>query len=226
MSLIMLAPLLGGAVGPAISGLIAESLGWRKILWMSAILAIVCEVLFFTLLRETYKVSILKHRATRLRRENQDESIKCPYESDEAASALYWSALRTSIKRPIVVMLDSSVLQILAFYGGLMFTLYYVLATTLPGILMEIYGFSPAQTGLSFMTFSKSRSPETRTVTDINRPWRYIRNPAIELLCGSHIHQVGEVLRRRNSNPRVPIAIHDYGSSTHAACCRALWMGS
>ncbi|PMD40893.1 MFS general substrate transporter [Hyaloscypha variabilis F] len=154
MSLIMLAPLLGGAVGPAISGLIAESLGWRKILWMSAILAIVCEVLFFTLLRETYKVSILKHRATRLRKENQDESIKCPYESDEAASALYWSALRTSIKRPIVVMLDSSVLQILAFYGGLMFTLYYVLATTLPGILMEIYGFSPAQTGLSFMTFS------------------------------------------------------------------------
>ena len=39
MSLIMLAPLLGGAVGPAISGLIAESLGWRKILWMSAALS-------------------------------------------------------------------------------------------------------------------------------------------------------------------------------------------
>jgi MFS family permease len=155
MSLIMLAPLLGGAVGPAISGLIAESLGWRKTLWMSAALAIICEVLFFTLLRETYKVSILKRRAARFREETQDESLKCPYETDEAASALYWSVLKTSIKRPIVVMLDSSVLQIMSFYGGMMFTFYYVLATTLPGMLTEIYGFSPAQTGLSFITFSK-----------------------------------------------------------------------
>jgi MFS family permease len=159
MSLIMLAPLLGGAVGPAISGLIAESLGWRKILWMSAALAIVSEILFITLLRETYKVSILKQRAARLRKETQDESIKCPYETDEAATELYWSALRTSIKRPVVVMLDSSVLQIMSFYGGLMFTLYYVLATTLPGILMEIYSFSPAQTGLSFMSFSMYPGP-------------------------------------------------------------------
>ena len=162
MSLIMLAPLLGGAVGPAISGLIAESLGWRKILWMSAILAIVCEVLFFTLLRETYKVSILKDRAARLRKEKQDDSIKCPYETDAAASELYWSVLRTSIKRPLVVMLDSPVLQIISFYGGLLFTSYYVLATTLPGILMTIYGFSAAQTGLSFMVFSKSQCHPTR----------------------------------------------------------------
>jgi MFS family permease len=160
MSLIMLAPLIGGAVGPAISGLIAESLGWRKILWMSACLAITCEVLFFTLLRETYKVTILKRRAARLRKETQDESLKCPYEINEAASALYWSALRTSIKRPVIVMLDSSVLQIMSFYGGMMFTFYYVLATTLPGILTEIYGFSPAQTGLSFMGFSKYLSPD------------------------------------------------------------------
>jgi MFS family permease len=163
MSLIMLAPLIGGAVGPAISGLIAESLGWRKILWMSACLAITCEMLFFTLLRETYKVTILKRRAARLRKKTQDESLKCPYETNEAASALYWSALRTSIKRPVIVMLDSSVLQIMSFYGGMMFTFYYILATTLPGMLTEIYGFSPAQTGLSFMSFSKYLSPDYET---------------------------------------------------------------
>jgi MFS family permease len=155
MSLIMLAPLVGGAVGPAISGLIAESLGWRKILWMSAALAILCEILFFALLRETYKVTILQRRAAQLRKETRDESLKYPYETNEGAAELYWSVLRKSIKRPIEVMLDSAVLQILSFYGGLVFTFYYILATTLPGILMEIYRFSPAQTGLSFMCFSK-----------------------------------------------------------------------
>jgi hypothetical protein len=48
----------------------------------------------------------------------------------------------------------------MSFYGGIMFTFYYILATTLPGMLTEIYGFSPAQTGLSFMSFSKHLSPD------------------------------------------------------------------
>ena len=133
MSLIMLAPLVGGAVGPAISGLIAESLGWRKILWMSAALAILCEILFFTLLRETYKVTILKRRAARLRKETRDESLKCPYDTNEGAAELYWSMLRKSIKRPVVVMLDSSVLQIMSFYGGLVFSLLLHLGNNIAG---------------------------------------------------------------------------------------------
>ncbi|KAF4627659.1 hypothetical protein G7Y89_g10495 [Cudoniella acicularis] len=56
------------------------------------------------------------------------------------------------------MMLDSSVLQIMSFYGGLIFTFYYILATTLPGILTDVYGFSPALTGYSFLTFSATVS--------------------------------------------------------------------
>ncbi|KAF8857429.1 MFS general substrate transporter [Acephala macrosclerotiorum] len=154
MSLIMLAPLIGGTVGPAIGGAIAETLGWRKILWMSATLAIICEIFFFTLLSETYKVSILQRRAARLRKETNDETIKCAWETDNGGSALWWSALRTSISRPVVVMLNSFVLQIMSFYGGIAFALYYIMATTLPGMLTDIYGFSPALTGSAFMSFS------------------------------------------------------------------------
>ncbi|KUJ11457.1 MFS general substrate transporter [Mollisia scopiformis] len=158
MSLVMLSPLIGGAIGPAIGGSIAESIGWRKILWMSAILAIVCEVLFLVLLRETYKVSILKRRAARLREETMDESLKCAWEEENGGMALWWSELRTSIARPMIVLWDSFVLKIMAFYGGLVFTLYYVLATTLPGILKDIYGFSPALIGYSFLAFSVGAS--------------------------------------------------------------------
>ncbi|RFU27848.1 hypothetical protein B7463_g8505, partial [Scytalidium lignicola] len=153
MSLVMLAPLIGGAVGPAISGVIAESLGWRRILWMSAVLAILCEVTFFILLRETYKVPILQRRAARLRKETNDESLKSAWDVETAGMTL-WSALRSSLMRPLHVMLDSGVLQIMSFYGGLMFTLFYMIATTLPEMLTEIYHFSPAQTGSSFLSFS------------------------------------------------------------------------
>jgi MFS family permease len=163
MSLVMLAPLVGGAVGPAISGVIAESLGWRTILWMSAVIAIICETLFFFFFHETYKVPILQRRAARLRKETKDESFKCAWESEAAATTMYWSTLRTSIRWPALMMLDSSVLQIISFYGGMVFTLYYILATTLPGILTKVYGFSPALTGYSFLTFSKKQPPKTNT---------------------------------------------------------------
>ncbi|RDW65111.1 hypothetical protein BP6252_10762 [Coleophoma cylindrospora] len=154
MSLIMLSPLLGGAIGPAISGTIAETLGWRMILWISAGLAIICEVAFFMLLRETYKVPILQRRAARLRKETKDESLKCAWETETTGKAAGSSALKAAIKRPLLVMWDSSVLQILSFYGGLVFTVYYVMATTLPTILREVYGFSSAWIGYSFLAFS------------------------------------------------------------------------
>jgi hypothetical protein len=79
--------------------------------------------------------------------------------------------LRTSIQRPVVMMLDSSVLQILSIYGGTLFAFYYILATTLPGILAKVYGFSPALTGYSFLAFSKDQSFDAEDYTNINRYW-------------------------------------------------------
>lgn len=169
MSLIMLAPLLGGAIGPAIGAAIAESFGWRKVLFMSAVLAILCEIAFFTLLRETYKVPILQRRAARLREATKDESLKCAWETENKGAA--WRALRTSITRPVVVMLDSSVLQIMSLYGALFFTYFYILATTLPGILREFYNFSPTSTGLAFLPFSKIHFSVARSCTNNDRFW-------------------------------------------------------
>ncbi|KAK2628091.1 hypothetical protein QTJ16_002737 [Diplocarpon rosae] len=154
MSLVMLAPLVGGTIGPAIGGAMAETLGWRNILWMCAGCAILCEILFFTLLRETYKVTILQRRAVRLRKETKDETLKCAFDSQNGSKEFWWPVLRAAILRPILVMVDSSVLQIMSFYAGFCFTFYYIMATTLPSILREIYGFSPAATGSAFICFS------------------------------------------------------------------------
>jgi MFS family permease len=147
--------LLGGEIGPAISGLIAETWGWRCILYMSAGVSILCEILFFMLLRETYKVPILKRRAAKLRKEKNDDSLKCAFEAQSSNGPVGWAALRVSITRPVIILWDSSVLKIMSFYGGLVFTFYYVVATTLPEILREIYHFNPTFIGFSFMSFSK-----------------------------------------------------------------------
>jgi MFS family permease len=148
MATLMLAPLLGGAVGPAIAGAIAESIGWRQVLLAAAGIAGVCEVAFLLLLRETYKLSILKHRAAKLRKEGRDLSLP----EEESTTVAVWR----SIKRPATVIYGSLVLQLLSLFGALWFSYFYVMATTLPVILRDIYDFSPALTGSSFLCFSKS----------------------------------------------------------------------
>ncbi|KAI1342559.1 MFS general substrate transporter [Xylariaceae sp. FL0016] len=152
MSLVALAPLVGGAVGPAIAGAIAESLGWRQVVWMSAILAIACELAFLTCFRETYKVPILRRKAAKLREETGNPSLQTVYDVDDGRSEA--RKIGAAIIRPATVMAASGVLQSLSLFGSIVFTYYYIMSTTLPDILHDVYGLSPAATGSAFIAFS------------------------------------------------------------------------
>ena len=180
MSLVMFAPLIGGTIGPAISGVLAETVGWRNILWLCAGVATLCEILFCTLLRETYKVTILQRRAARMRKETNDELLMCAWETEGGDTTQSWAKLRTAITRPLLVMSSSAVLQIMSFYAGFAFTFYYIVATTLPGILREHYGFSPAQTGSVFVCFSKFDYPGSRLHANMNRCGGYFSNYCLQ----------------------------------------------
>lgn len=149
MSLIMLAPLVGGAVGPAIGGAIAQTWGWRMVLLIAACLAIVCEVLFLTYFRETYAVAILKQRAREFQR---DAEVPLSEESQDQKNA---KKLWYSITRPFAVLFGSGVLLLLSLFGSVSFSYFYVMSITLADILQNKYGFSPALTGSAFISFSK-----------------------------------------------------------------------
>lgn len=149
MSLIMLAPLIGGAVGPAISGAIAQTLGWRQVLFIAAGLAVLCEVLFLICFRETYKMTLLRRKVARLQRNNGGNHYHAG--SNHDSSVKLWH----SITRPFSVLFSSGVLLALSLFGSVAFSFFYVLSTTLPGILQDVYGFTPALTGLAFVDFSK-----------------------------------------------------------------------
>lgn len=148
MATLMVAPLLGGAIGPAIAGAIAQTIGWRRILWIGAGIAGICELAFLLTLRETYKITILR---SRLKKERRASFVSIIDPEKESATTTIWR----SIKRPATVFCDSFVLQILSLYGCLVFTFFYIMATTLPSVLESQYGFSPASTGSAFLSFSK-----------------------------------------------------------------------
>jgi MFS family permease len=155
MSLIMLAPLIGGAIGPAISGAIAQTMGWRRILIIAAGLAILCELLFLTCFRETYRMAILKRRAAKARHAEGIVEAKGKHES----AMKLWQ----SITRPFAVLFGSTVLMLLSLFASVAFSFFYVISVSLPGILVEKYHFTPAQTGSAFISFSKC-SPGFRRV--------------------------------------------------------------
>ncbi|KAF2008976.1 MFS multidrug transporter-like protein [Aaosphaeria arxii CBS 175.79] len=156
MSYVMLAPLLGGAIGPAIAGTIAQTTGWRQVMYMALILAILCETAFLTLFRETYKVVIVKKNHALLRangsadadQDEEDETLK------KAVHEIEESALWASIVRPMNVLASSFVLQILSLYGALVFAFFYIMSTTLPDILQSKYNLPPSLVGSSFLLFS------------------------------------------------------------------------
>ena len=185
MSMIILAPILGGACGPAIAGAIAETLGWRKVLWMTIILATICELVFLTCLRETYSVTILRRRVARLQGETGNFSLRSALEvgnpeADEKGSKKVWD----SVLRPFVVFSSSNVLQAISLFGSVMFTYFYIMSTTLPDVLSGIYGLSPALTGSSFIVFSMCCSiPYQFPVLTLHRHWfkprhNYLQPPA------------------------------------------------
>ena len=152
MSVMMFAPLLGGAIGPAISGAIAENFSWRTVLWISVALGSGCEIVFFTYFRETFKVPIIARKAARLRKETGRTDIKSVFDagiSGETVSVL------ESMLRPAIVLAGSGVLQALTIFGSLVYTYFYIMATSLPDILEDIYHLSPTLTGLAFISFSE-----------------------------------------------------------------------
>lgn len=155
MSAVMLAPLIGGAVGPAFSGAVSEVVGWRTVLLIAAGLAFSCELVFLTFFRETYKMAILRRRAVKLRNEAGDyDPAAVPV---VARQGLDLRTIWDSISRPVTILFGSKVLFSLAMLGSVSFSYFYVMSVSLPYMLEDIYGFSPAEVGASFVAFSKSR---------------------------------------------------------------------
>lgn len=151
MSLIMLAPLIGGAIAPAISGAIAQTLGWRQVMYMAAGLAILCEILFLTCFQETYKMAILRRRVKRIQQESGEFEVLKTTSKREGALKIWHSATR-----PFSVLFGSSVLMLLSLFASIAFSYFYVMCISLPEVLEEEYGFAPAQVGSAFLSMSKS----------------------------------------------------------------------
>ncbi|KAF4125486.1 putative arabinose efflux permease, MFS family [Geosmithia morbida] len=153
MSLVMVAPIVGSALGPALGGALSESYGWRAVLWIAAAISTITQVLLLTCSRETYKVVILRVRqlADRKRAIDAGETVVDKFGLDSRSQR---AKLLRSIVRPFVVFGSSGVLMALSFFGSVIFAQMYNINTTLPDILQVRYGLSPVMTGTALISVS------------------------------------------------------------------------
>ncbi len=191
MALVQLTPLMGGAIGPAIGGMLADTWGWRSVLWLSTGLAVACSLLVWLAFRETYGPAIQRARRQRVAKavlavaaaaaaaaarevaENAEDARRGGTEPatpslpsppspatpgvKTAASSSGLRHIRDAVLRPAILLGNSFVLAVLALYGAVLFSYFYVMSVSLPDILENRYGFSSAATGSSFLVFSRFR---------------------------------------------------------------------
>ena len=146
MSIMAVAPLLGPIAGPIIGGYLTQMKGWRWVFWLPAIAGGFCGFLILLFLQESYKVKIVSQKASRLREETGK-----PFRSVYDGELTHAQVFKLAITRPIVLLVRSPVVCLLAIYLAVVYGYLYLLLTTLTEVFEETYRFETGPVGLTFL---------------------------------------------------------------------------
>ncbi|KAK1585695.1 major facilitator superfamily transporter [Colletotrichum navitas] len=139
--------ILGPMVGPVIGGAVTESLGWRWMFFVIAIVIGVVCIIAFLVLRETYPPVLLERKAARIRKETGNPNYRSSLARDYTPGELF----RRSIVRPMRLLLCCPFVTVLCAYVAVLYGTLYLLFATYSFVFTEVYGFSAVAVGLVFL---------------------------------------------------------------------------
>jgi MFS family permease len=142
------APYCGPVLGPVVCGWInvgshrLDLFFWVNMAFAGAMLIIV------GLIPETYAPVILKQRAAKLRKETGDKNI---ITEQEMVKLTFREIIRTSLIRPITMILTEPVLDLVCMYIVLIYSMLYAFFFAYPVIFGKLYHYNDGQIGLMFI---------------------------------------------------------------------------
>lgn len=142
------APYCGPVLGPIVGGWInvgshrLDLFFWVNMAFAGAVLAIV------GLVPETYAPVILKRRALRLRTQTGNMNI---ITEQEKVKLTLRDIIRTSLFRPITMILTEPVLDLMCMYIVLIYAMLYAFFFAYPVIFGELYNYNDGIIGLMFI---------------------------------------------------------------------------
>jgi MFS family permease len=144
----------GPALGPIIGGLLIHFLGWRSVFWFLTIYGGVMFLVYLVFIPETCR-NIVGNGSLPAQRWNRPlisylwKSKQVPVEVETPTTE------RTIKKRPGLLSSIPILLEKESFftmlYGGIVYAGYYIIITTLPQQLQEVYHYNSLQVGLCYI---------------------------------------------------------------------------
>ncbi|EXJ82004.1 hypothetical protein A1O1_08072 [Capronia coronata CBS 617.96] len=142
------APYCGPVIGPIVCGWINVGSGrldlffWTNLAFAGAVTVLVA------LVPETYAPVILKRRAKKLRKETGDPNI---ITEQEKVKLTLKEIIRTSLIRPITMILTEPVLDLMCMYIVLIYAMLYAFFFAYPVIFTKLHHYNDGQIGLMFI---------------------------------------------------------------------------
>ncbi|KAI1379511.1 major facilitator superfamily domain-containing protein [Hypoxylon crocopeplum] len=149
LSLYMFGPILGPSIGPLIGGFLTETLGWRWIFWVLAIVYGCMTLAQVMIMRETYPAAILQAKTKRLRQETGLPSLRSKLDKGLSSRQVIVQA----IVRPARMTIMSTINLVLSLASAYVNGVVFLLLTTAPVMFQSEYGFSAKDVGLAFVGF-------------------------------------------------------------------------
>ena len=151
ISIYLLAPLLGPAIGPLAGGFIVQSTTWRWIFWATSAADALIQVLGLFLLQETYPPRLLAIKARKLRRETGNANLHTEWETPDRTLP---KVLKTALIRPFRLLATQPIVQAVAVYMAFVYGLMYLVFSTFPSVWAEAYNESAAIGGLNYIAIA------------------------------------------------------------------------
>lgn len=140
----------GALVGPIPGAFVVTShdFSWRWVDWITIIFAGIMLALNILLLPETYSPVLLYWKARELRRLTGDDRYRSPLEFNKVS---FWSRLRISLYRPILLFITEPIISIHSVYLAIVFIVLYTFIAGYVSIYEEANGFGARASALAFL---------------------------------------------------------------------------
>ncbi|KAI1780107.1 major facilitator superfamily transporter [Hypoxylon cercidicola] len=161
--------LLAPAIGPVVGGVLAQTVGWRWIFWLLAIIAGFVFLIHAFFLPETCREivgdgSIKPHpayrtgwqlgkeflRRRRARRNPESSGASMMRTVSRASTRRSLHMKKFNVLQSLHILLEKEMFLLLA-YSSIVFTSFYCVATVMPTQLSANYGFDEIQIGLMYL---------------------------------------------------------------------------